>query len=122
MHRQIHPSWLVQDGRPNSLLFLPSTKDVGLLSLADGRLRSAEEAWTFHVGLGLTSAGTASLPVGVFHQQSLKVHSDKLVAAEDGHDDDAHAVSDHRALGSGPARRAAKNLRDRAAVTFQAPS
>ena len=122
MHRQIHPSWREHDGRPNSLLFRPSPKDNGLLSLADGRLRSSEAAWRFHVQLGFSSSGTATLPVSVFQEQSLRVYADPLIAAMDGPEDAAHAVSDHRALGPGPARRIAKELRDRATVTYPAPS
>ena len=108
LHRQVHPSWLEQDGRPSSLVFRPGKKDNGLLSLADGRLRTAEAAWRFHTGLGFASIGSMSLSVGLFHEQEIRVYEDRLKKVEDGHDDEAHAVSDHRDLSDKEKRRVAK--------------
>jgi len=100
LHRQVHPSWWTQDGRPSSQNFRPTPKDRGLLSLADGRSRSARAAFEFHTGtLGLRSLGTLTLPAAAWRSRGLSVHEDALRTADgDPHDDPAHAVADYRGV------------------------
>ncbi len=47
LHRQISPSW-VQSGRVTRQAFKPFPKDKGRLSVYDGDMMSAEEAWTHY--------------------------------------------------------------------------
>ena len=64
LFRQVHQTF-VQAGRPTSAAFIPSKKDVGMLSVSRGSLVSAEAAWSLHTkGKGLASAGVWSVTVG----------------------------------------------------------
>ena len=47
LHRQINPSW-VQSGRVTRQAFKPSAKDNGRLSVYDGDMMTAEDAWVHY--------------------------------------------------------------------------
>jgi hypothetical protein len=99
VHRQIHPVHWKQEGRPSSQNFKPMPKDDGLLSLADGRLRTAEDAHRFAVEVqGLDSIGSWTLPVRAFNDHAVTVNEDSSAA------DPAHAVADYRGLTRGQER------------------
>ena len=36
LHRQVHPSFLAEDGRPSRMAFEPTRKDEGYLSVSRG--------------------------------------------------------------------------------------
>jgi hypothetical protein len=61
LHRQIHPSW-VQSGRVTRQAFKPTAKDGNRLSVYDGDMVSAEEAWLHYTDeLQFASVGVLSV-------------------------------------------------------------
>lgn len=61
LHRQINPSW-VQSGRVTRQAFKPSAKDSGWLSVYDGDMMTAQEAWTHYTDeLGFASIGVLAV-------------------------------------------------------------
>lgn len=63
LYRQVHPGF-VDDGIPSAQAFAPTKKDEGKLSIARGKLTTAEGAYTHHTSaLHLKSAGSWGLTV-----------------------------------------------------------
>lgn len=61
LHRQISPSW-VQAGRVTRQAFKPFAKDEGQLSVYDGDMMSAEEAWIHYTeDLSFVSIGVLAV-------------------------------------------------------------
>lgn len=76
LYRQINPSW-VQSGRVTRQAFKPSTKDAKRLSVYDGDMIAAEDAWTHYTeGLGFTSIGVLAVSCGDCTAQELPVEPD----------------------------------------------
>jgi hypothetical protein len=104
LYRQVHPTW-VEDGVPSSQAFAPTRKDKGKLSIARGRLVTAEDAYRHYTDvLGLSSAGTWAVMVGEARTTTLESFAEPL------HDDPAHGYVDFRELGRREAERKAKLL------------
>ena len=62
--RQVSPSCM-QDERPTSQAFKPGAKDKGYLSVYDGDMITAEDAWLHYTQkLGLISAGVVAVTGG----------------------------------------------------------
>jgi hypothetical protein len=98
LFRQVHPSWL-DNGEPTSQAFAPTPKDEGRLSIAQGSLTSAENAYKHYTTVQrLESAGTWAVTVGEAAAVELESFDD--------HEDDppAHGFIDFGGL----SRRAAK--------------
>jgi hypothetical protein len=63
LHRQVNPSW-IQNNRVTSQAFKPTPKDEGMLSVYDGDLITAENAWKhFTSEQKLQSVGSLSVTV-----------------------------------------------------------
>lgn len=63
LHRQVNPSW-IQNNRVTSQAFKPTPKDMGLLSVYDGDMITAEKAWEhFTTTLRFQSVGSLALTV-----------------------------------------------------------
>jgi hypothetical protein len=93
LHRQVHPNFL-QNGRPSSQAFRPTPKDKGLLSVSQGSLATAEEAYLLYTeNKGLKSAGVWSVTVGECRQLNLSAFHDPV---HEPVQDLAHAVIDFR--------------------------
>ena len=61
LFRQVSPSWM-RDGRPTRQAFTPTAKDKGYLSVYDGDMVTAEEAWLHYTQkLGLVSVGVIAV-------------------------------------------------------------
>lgn len=76
LHRQINPSW-VQSGRVTRQAFKPFTKDHGRLSVYDGDMMTAEDAWTHYTDkLGFASIGVLAVTRGDCADLELPVKSD----------------------------------------------
>jgi len=76
LHRQVHPSWF-QQGRITSQVFRPTPKDQSLLSVYDGDLISAENAWRHYTGtLGYVSVGVVAVTVAECGTHKLQVRPD----------------------------------------------
>lgn len=104
LFRQVNPSW-VQQGRVTSQVFRPTNKDAGLLSVHDGDLVSAEQAWGHFTGqLGCLSAGVLAVSVEECTVQQLPTRADPSQFRE-------HALIDFTAYGSRDIERKAKCLR-----------
>ena len=59
--RQVNPTWM-HDGRPTSQAFTPSAKDRKCLSVYDGDMITAQEAWLHYTQkLGLISVGVIAV-------------------------------------------------------------
>ena len=74
--RQVNPSW-IQVGRVTSQVFRPTPKDKKRLSVYDGDLVSAEEAWEHYTDeLGFASVGVLAVTVDECEAQDLTAESD----------------------------------------------
>ncbi len=89
LHRQVSPAW-VQRGNVTSQAFKPSKKDGGRLSVYDGSLISAEDAWKHFVqALQYRSVGVLAVSVQECVALQLEVEADPDPFEE-------HAVIDFR--------------------------
>lgn len=91
LHRQVHPSW-IQQGRFTSQTFLPTPKDVGLLSVYDGDQIDAQQSFVHYTSVqALVSAGVVSVSVGEVTEVNLSWRQDPEPFPE-------HAVIDFTSL------------------------
>ena len=61
--RHVHPNW-IREGRITSQVFSPTPKDKKRLSVYDGDLMTAEEAYVHYTQqLGLPSLGVMAVPL-----------------------------------------------------------
>ena len=103
LYRQINPSW-VQSGRVSSQAFKPSAKDNKRLSVYDGDMITAEDAWKHYTGeLRFTSIGILAVSRGDCTAQELLVKLDPTPHP-------AHAVIDFTAYSGTQVKRKAKQL------------
>jgi len=78
LHRQVHPSW-VQQGPVTSQVFRPTPKDSGRVSVYNGALIDAREAWEhFTTKLGFASVGSIAVTVNECEQLDLMVEADGI--------------------------------------------
>lgn len=76
LHRQVNPSW-IQSGRVTSQAFKPTPKDQRRLSVYDGDLITAADAWRHYTeALGYTSAGILCVTVAECQSLELSAESD----------------------------------------------
>ena len=93
LHRQVHPSFCMEDGHIMSVAFRPFPKDTGFLSVYDGGQATAEVAFVHYTAvLGFASAGVWSVSVGECTDFKLSVRLDPR------QDSPAHAVIDFTSL------------------------
>ncbi len=106
MHRQINPSpqW-IQNGVPSSLAFRPSSKDGDCLSVDNGNIHTAQQAYLCFTSQGYSSAGTWSLTVGECHAAGVSVHASPVLSNQ------AHCCIDFAGKG---AKSVAKKLKRKA--------
>ena len=105
--RQIHPTF-IQAGRVTSQAFRPTIKDEGLLSVYDGDLISAHNAWLHHTTVNeCKSQGVLAITVVECAAESLGTRSDTDTFAE-------HAVVDFCGLSSNEMERKGKKLKVKA--------
>ena len=104
LHRQVNPAW-IQAGRVTSQVFRPTPKDQSLLSVYDGDLISAENAWKhFTEKMNFRSVGVLSVCVMECEQQLLAVRPDPEPFPE-------HAVIDFSNFTKNEVERKAKLLK-----------
>ena len=99
LYRQINSSW-VQSGRVTRQAFKPSARDGRRLSVYDGGMITAEDAWKHYTGgLGFASTGVLAVSRGDCAEQELPVKPDP-----------AHAVIDFTACSNTQVEKKAKQL------------
>jgi len=104
LHRQIHPMWR-QDGRVTSQAFRPTPKDERKLSVYDGDLIAAADAWRhFTSQLKLASVGVLAVTVRECSSVELRVSPDPEPFPE-------HAVIDFSGYSENAIQKKAKILR-----------
>lgn len=104
LYRQVHPRWVV-DGKITSQVFKPTRKDGFLLSVYNGDMITAQEAWDHYTKvLGYLSYGTIAVSVSECSYQGLPVRPDPLPYPE-------HTVIDFTNLGRSQIERKADSLR-----------
>lgn len=102
--RQVNPNW-VQQGRVSSQIFRPTSKDEDHLSVYDGDMITAEEAWVhFTETLGYKSSGVLAVSQDECRGQGLPVMPDPAPFPE-------HAYIDFTGLGRGDIEKKAELLR-----------
>ena len=104
--RQVNPYW-IRAGRVTSQVFKPTRKDNNKLSVDDGDLVSAEEAYRTYTQ-NYPSAGVLAVSVEECRAQELAVSPDPLAGRP------AHTVIDFSGLLRSAVRGAAEHLRDAA--------
>ena len=112
LHRQVHPRFVDSQGITTSQAFRPTLKDSNRLSVYDGSLITAEDAWKHYTDeLKLRSIGVLSVTVAQCRGLELPVDSDAETFSE-------HALIDFRGLSrkqierKANALKAAANARD----------
>ncbi|NCD35144.1 MAG: hypothetical protein EOL87_17230 [Spartobacteria bacterium] len=104
LHRQVNPAW-IQNGRVTSQAFKPTPKDKKQLSVYNGDLITAEDAWKHFTAQNLRSAGCLAV-------LKSECCSCKLDVLEDPETFLSHALIDFHMLESNRAiERAAKKLK-----------
>lgn len=105
--RQVHPSF-VQAGRVTSQTFRPTPKDDSLLSVYDGDMISAEDAWTHFTNRGdCSSAGVLAVTVDECVAEGLTARADPEPFPE-------HAVIEFTGLSDTQKEKKSKKLRAKA--------
>ncbi len=103
LYRQINSSW-VQSGRVTRQAFKPSARDGRRLSVYDGGMITAEDAWKHYTGgLGFASTGVLAVSRGDCAEQELPVKPDPVPHP-------AHAVIDFTACSNTQVEKKAKRL------------
>lgn len=103
LYRQIHPQF-VQNGRPTSQAFRPTSKDENKLSVYDGDKIQPKMSWEHYTGtLGLSSFGVMAISHAECTIQTLPVLAD-------GEDYPEHCSIDFSHLAKSAIERAAKVL------------
>ena len=100
LYRQIHPKFILND-RVTSQAFTPGAGKR--LSVYDGDMIAAEEAWKHYVGMGLRSSGVMAVTKAECGLQNLLVIPDPV-------DYDEHVVIDFNHLSQRCRKDAAKHL------------
>lgn len=104
LHRQVHQSW-IKDGKPTSQVFTPTEKDGGRVSVYDGDMISALDAWTHYTTkLRYPSIGVVSVTVHECNNQDLEVIPDPEPFLE-------HVLIDFTGFPRSAQRRKAKRLK-----------
>lgn len=106
--RQINPLWL-QNGRVTSQAFRPTPKDEKMLSVYDGDMISAQNAWQHFTGAGYASVGVMAVTVGECGELGLAARSTPEPFPE-------HAVIDYSELGTSAIDKTAKLLKAKAVL------
>lgn len=101
LYRQINSSWLQKTGI-TSQAFKPTPKDKCRLSVYDGSMISAEDAW-HHFTKQLTSVGVMGVTVAECRNQNLMVYSHPQEFHE-------HAIINFEYLSKKEIHQKAKNL------------
>ena len=74
--RQVSPSWM-HDGRPTRQTFIPTAKDKGYLSVYNGDMITAEDAWLHYTQeLGFISVGVVAVSCDEYAALELPVAPD----------------------------------------------
>ena len=99
LHRQVHPHFVDNEGRPTRQTFLLFPKDSGKLSLYNGEKWSAEYAFVNHTEtLGLDSLGTLAITILEIAQTKEDLDLELLEAIEDNELFDGHVSLDQNHL------------------------
>lgn len=108
LYRQVHPSW-IREGRVASLVFQPTPKDNGRLSVYDGDGITPGDAWRHYTGtLGLLSDGVVAVTLAECTNLQLSVVADPLPGFPE------HTLIDFTGLPGSQVRRVAQRLRSAA--------
>lgn len=101
--RHVNPAW-IQEGRPTSQTFKPSTKDEGKLSTYDGDRITADASWKHYTGvLKLASVGVLAVTLG-------EVAAENLPATPEPEYFPEHVAVDYSAFGIKDIVRKSKKL------------
>ena len=113
LFRQIHPSFL-DNGKPSSQPFLPTTKDQDKLSVDRSSLTDAASSYALFTGAGHLSASVYGLTVGEFRVEALACLSDPLAAVGAEPANPAHAYADYSGHSLSQQKAKAKRLKQTA--------
>ena len=103
LHRQIHPSWVLP-GHVSSQAFKPFPKDRKCLSVHNGDMITAEDAWRYYTDeLGFTSIGVLAVSCDDCADRDLPVEPDP-------NPHPAHVVIDFTACSNTQVEKKAKQL------------
>jgi hypothetical protein len=120
LHRQVYPTWLVDEGEPSSQAFYPwRTRDEGRLSVDRGGLASAREAFELFTsprpnGFGQPSSGVWSLALSEVREAGLVCRPDPVAATTDGPANPAHALVDFNGIPTHGWKRTGRRLKAKA--------
>ncbi len=105
LFRQVHPKYM-NEGRFTPDVFLLSSSDYGLLSVAHAAKTSAEEAYHRHINWGRATVAVVAVSVSECEEYAVPAYEDPT------DDDAAHAVIDHRAFLADDKKKERRRIRE----------
>ena len=111
LFRQIHPTFVEDDGEPSSQPFMPSKKDNNMLSVDRSSLTDAAGSHALYVANGQASAAVYGLTVSEFGEENLPCTSDPLAKTDKLTANPAHALADYTAHSPNQQKNIAKRLK-----------
>ena len=111
LFRQIHPTFVEEDGEPSSQPFMPSKKDNNMLSVDRSSLTDAADSHALYVANGQASAAVYGLTVGEFDKENLRCTADPLAKTDKLTANPAHALADYTAHSANQQKNIAKRLK-----------
>ena len=117
LFRQINPKWLVDDGVPSSMSFVPSRHDTDCLSVDRSACTDAAASYRFFTssppaGLGLNSSGVWALTVDEVSKVNLAAFSDpEPASADEIPANHAHAVIDFEGMSGNQQKNISRRLK-----------
>lgn len=111
LFRQIHPTFLEDDGEPSSQPFRPSEKDEDKLSVDRETLTTPADSHALYVSNGWESVAVYGLSVGEFGKEKLPCSSNPLEKTDKQAANPAHALADYSAFSANKQKTIAKRLK-----------
>ncbi len=111
LFRQIHPTWVEDDGEPSSQPFMPTKKDNNMLSVDRSALTEAPASHALYIASGRASVAVYSLTVGEFSKEKLPCHANPLEKTDTEAANPAHALADYTAYSANQQKNIAKRLK-----------
>ncbi len=111
LFRQIHPTFVEDDGEPSSQPFIPSKKDNNMLSVDRSSLTDVASSHALYIANGQASIAVYGITVDEFDKEKLPCTADPLEKTEKLAANPAHALANYAAFSAGQQKTIAKRLK-----------
>ena len=111
LFRQVHPSFIEQNGEPSSAPFRPSDKDDNELSVDRSSMTTPSASFALYKSNGFASDAVYGLSVEEFQAVQIPCKSDPIAQSSTQSANPAHAIADFSAHGTNKQKTIAKRLK-----------